>query len=253
MYNYRSLNILLTILIKMCYGLIIDLFKEWGSEKIMVKHFHRELEKIKKRILSLGAIVEDRVRMSIRAIETRDGSIAKKIIDGDWEIDEMEVEIEEECLKILALYQPVAVDLRFLATVIKINNDLERIADEAVNIAKGVNYLSKRKHQFIFDFDFSEMVDKTQFMLKRSLDALVNLDKDVAFKVCILDDEVDKINGEVHHLVKEAIKKNPEQGEHLVNLLLISRHLERIADHATNIAEEVIYLIEGDIVRHENF
>jgi phosphate transport system protein len=219
----------------------------------VVKHFHRELEKIKKRILSLGAIVEDRVRMSIRAIETRDGSIAKKIIDGDYEIDEMEVEIEEECLKVLALYQPVAVDLRFLATVIKINNDLERIADEAVNIAKGVNYLSKRKHQFDFDFDFSEMVDKTQFMLKRSLDALVNLDKDVAFKVCILDEEVDKINGEVHRLVKEAIKINPEQGEHLVNLLLISRHLERIADHATNIAEEVIYLIEGDIVRHENF
>jgi phosphate transport system protein len=108
----------------------------------MTKHFHRELEKIKKRILSLGAIVEDRVRMSIRAIETRDSRIAKKIIDGDWEIDEMEVEIEEECLKILALYQPVAVDLRFLATVIKINNDLERIADEAVNIAKGINYLS---------------------------------------------------------------------------------------------------------------
>jgi phosphate transport system protein len=97
------------------------------------------------------------------------------------------------------------------------------------------------------------MVDKTQFMLKKSLDALVNLDKDVAFKVCILDDEVDKINGEVHRLVKSAIKKNPEQGEHLVNLLLISRHLERIADHATNIAEEVIYLIEGEIVRHEDF
>jgi len=217
----------------------------------MAKHFHKELEKIKKRILSLGAIVEDRVRMSFRAIETRDTGLSKKIIDGDYEIDEMEVEIEEECLKILALYQPVAVDLRFLATVIKINSDLERIADETVNIARGVNYLSKRKHHF--DFDFSEMVDKTQFMLNRSLDALVNLDKDVAFKVCILDDEVDKINGEVHRLVKEAIKKNPEQGEHLVNLLLISRHLERIADHATNIAEEVIYLIEGEIVRHENF
>ena len=219
----------------------------------MNKHFHKELEKIKKEILSLGSIVEDRVRMSIKAIETRDADIAKKIINGDYEIDGMEVDIEEECLKILALYQPVAVDLRFIATVIKINSDLERIADEAVNIARGVNYLSRKKQDFDFDVNFSEMVDKTQFMLKRSLDAMVNLDKDVAFKVCILDDEVDKINGEVHRLVKEAIKKNPEQGEHLVNLLLISRHLERIADHATNIAEEVIYLIEGDIVRHENF
>lgn len=219
----------------------------------MAKHFHKELGKIKNRILHLGGIVEDRVRMSIEAIENRDIGIAKKIINGDHEIDEMEVEIEEECLKILALYQPVAVDLRFIATVIKINNDLERIADETVNIARGVSYLSKRKQHLGFDFDFSEMVDKTQTMLKNSLDALVNLDKDTALKVCVLDDEVDKINGEVHRLVKSAIKKNPEQGEHLINLLLISRHLERIADHATNIAEEVIYLIEGEIVRHENF
>jgi phosphate transport system protein len=219
----------------------------------MNKHFHKELEKIKKEILSLGTIVEDRVRMSIKAIETRDADIAKKIINGDYEIDGMEVEIEEECLKILALYQPVAVDLRFIATVIKINSDLERIADEAVNIARGVNYLSKRKEEFDFDVDFSEMVDKTQFMLKRSLDALVNLDTDIAVNVCVLDDEVDKMNGEVHRLVKNAVKKNPEQGEHLINLLLISRHLERIADHATNIAEEVIYLVDGEIVRHENF
>ena len=219
----------------------------------MNKHFHKELEKIKKRILSLGSIVEDRVRMSIKAIETRDAGIARKIINGDYEIDGMEVEIEEECLKILALYQPVAVDLRFIATVIKINSELERIADEAVNIARGVNYLSKRKQDFDFDVDFSEMVDKTQFMLKRSLDAFVNLDTDIAVNVCILDDEVDKMNGEVHLLVKNAVQNNPELGEHLINLLLISRHLERIADHATNIAEEIIYLVDGEIVRHENF
>jgi phosphate transport system protein len=162
----------------------------------------------------------------------------------------MEVEIEEECLKILALHQPVAVDLRFIAAVIKINNDLERIADETVNIARGVRYLSKDRQAFPFAFDFSVMVDKTQTMLKKSLDALVNLDTDIAVKVCLLDDEVDEMNAEVHRLVKEAIKENPEHGEHLINLLLISRHLERIADHATNIAEEVIYLIEGEIVRH---
>ena len=212
----------------------------------MNKHFHKALENIKKGILSLGSIVEDRVRLSIKAIETRDTNIAKMIINGDYEIDGMEVDIEEECLKILALYQPVAVDLRFIATVIKINSDLERIADEAVNIARGVNYLSAKKQNFDFDVNFSEMVDKTQFMLKRSLDALVNLDTDIAVKVCILDDEVDKMNGEVHRLVKNAVKKNPEQGEHLINLLLISRHLERIA-------EEVIYLVDGEIVRHEDF
>ena len=219
----------------------------------MTKHFHKELEKIKKRILSLGAMAEDRVRMAVKAIEIRDADIADKIIKMDYEIDEMEVEIEEECLKVLALHQPVAVDLRFITAVIKINNDLERIADEAVNIARGVRYLSRVKQTFHFNFDFSQMVEKTQSMLKSSLDALVNLDTDLAVKVCILDDEVDKINGEVHRLVKSAIKNNPEQGEHLINLLLISRHLERIADHATNIAEEVIYLIEGEIVRHGDF
>ena len=219
----------------------------------MAKHFHKELEKLKKRILSLGAMAEDRVRMAIKAIDTRDAVIADKIIRTDYEIDEMEVEIEEECLKILALHQPVAVDLRFITAVIKINNDLERIADEAVNIARGVSYLSREKQTSYFDFDFSQMVEKTQAMLKSSLDAFVNMDTDLAVKVCIMDDEVDEINGEVHRMVKGAIRDNPEQGEHLINLLLISRHLERIADHATNIAEEVIYLIEGEIVRHEDF
>jgi len=219
----------------------------------MAKYFHKELEKLKKRILSLGAMAEDRVRMAIKAIDTRDAVIADKIIRTDYEIDEMEVEIEEECLKVLALHQPVAVDLRFIAAVIKINNDLERIADEAVNIARGVRFLSKEKEVFHFDFDFSVMVEKTQAMLKSSLDAFVNMDTDLAVKVCIMDDEVDEINGEVHRLVKGAIRDNPEQGEHLINLLLISRHLERIADHATNIAEEVIYLIQGEIVRHGDF
>lgn len=219
----------------------------------MAKHFHKELEKLKKRILSLGAMAEDRVRMAVNAIETRDAAIADKIINTDYEIDEMEVEIEEECLKVLALHQPVAVDLRFITAVIKINNDLERIADEAVNIARGVRYLSKDKQSFTFDFDFSLMVEKTQAMLKKSLDAFVNLDTDIAVRVCLLDDEIDEMNGEVHRLVKKAIMEIPEQGEHLINLLLISRHLERIADHATNIAEEVIYLIEGEIIRHGDF
>ena len=215
----------------------------------MPKHFHRELEKLKKRILSLGAMVEERVYMATKAIENRDSNLADKIIKSDYEIDEMEVDVEEGCLKILALYQPVAVDLRFITAVIKINNDLERIADEAVNIAQGIKYISKGKKAH-FDFDFLSMAEKTEAMLKKSLDALVNLDVDLAFKVCLQDDEVDKINAQAHRIVKESIKDNPDQGEYFINLLLISRHLERIADHATNIAEEVIYLIEGEIIRH---
>ena len=215
----------------------------------MTKHFHRELEKLKKSILTLGAMVEERVYMATKAIENNDSGLADKIIKSDYEIDDMEVDVEEECLKILALYQPVAVDLRFITAVIKINNDLERIADEAVNIARGVKYIAKGK-KLHFDFDFYSMAEKTEAMLKKSLDALVTLDVDLAFKVCILDDEVDKINGEAHRIVKDVIKDNPDHVEYFINLLLISRHLERIADHATNIAEEVIYLIEGEIVRH---
>jgi len=215
----------------------------------MTRHLQRELDRLKKRILSLGAMVEERVRMARKAIETRDGQLAQKIIDMDHEIDESEVEIEEECLKILALHQPVAVDLRFLSAVIKINNDLERIGDEAVNIAERVLILSKREKLEI-PFDYSFMAEKTESMLKKSLDAVVNMDLDGAVKVCISDDEVDDLQNEAYDVIKQAIKDNPDRVSYLINLLLISRHLERIADHATNIAEEVVYMIEGEIVRH---
>ncbi|MGD9008024.1 MAG: phosphate signaling complex protein PhoU [Desulfobacteraceae bacterium] len=218
----------------------------------MARYLLRELDKIKKQILSLGAMVEDRVRMATKAIEDRDAATAQKIIDSDWEIDEMEVDVEEECLKILALHQPVAVDLRFIITAIKINNDLERIGDQAVNIAERVLNVSKRP-DFGFVFDYSTMAEQTEAMLRMSLDALVNLDVDMAFKVITLDDEVDAIKTAAYDRIKKAIKKNPDRVGSLINLLLISRHLERLADHATNIAEEVIYLIEGEIVRHGKY
>lgn len=215
----------------------------------MTRHLQKELVRLKKRILSLGAMVEERVRMAINAIETRDADLADKIISRDYEIDESEVEVEEECLKIMALHQPVAVDLRFLSAVIKINNDLERIGDEAVNIAQRVRITSKR-HKLDIPFDYSEMTEKTASMLKMSLDALVNQDLDLAVRVCVLDDEVDDFQNEAYDVIKQAIKDNPERVAYLINLFLISRHLERIADHATNIAEDVIYMIEGEIVRH---
>jgi phosphate transport system protein len=218
----------------------------------MTKHFIRELEKTKKMILTLGAMAEERLHLAIKAIRKKDASIAQKIIMSDYELDEMEVDIEEECLKILALYQPVAIDLRFLIAMIKINNDLERIGDEAVNIAQRVGIIAKRD-QPQTTFDYSVMAEKTEKMLKMSLDALVNMDTDTAFKVSILDDEVDIIKDKVYDHVKNAIDSHIDRGGYLINLLLISRHLERIADHATNIAEEVIYMVEGEIIRHGNF
>ena len=215
----------------------------------MSKHLRRELDKIKKKMLSLGALVEERARMAVEAVESRNAEIAERIINSDWEIDEMEVEIEEECLKILALYQPVAVDLRFLVATIKINNDLERIGDEAVNIAERLLVVAKRP-PLEFVFDYSPMAEKVLSMLKMSLDALVNLDVDMGFKVIFMDDEVDKIQVEAYQRIKQTIKANPDRVSYLINLLLVSRHLERLADHSTNIAEEVIHLIEGEIVRH---
>ncbi len=218
----------------------------------MTKHFVRELEKLKKKILSLGAIVEERVYLAIKAIESKDPDLATRIIRSDYEIDETEVEIEEECLKVLALHQPVAIDLRFIIAVIKINNDLERIGDEAVNIAERIQSMAKRSN-YSFNFDYTEMAEIAAAMLKQSLDALVNLDIDTAFRVITMDDDVDNIQGNAYSQIKQAMREHPEEMTYLINLYLISRHLERVADHATNIAEEVIYLIEGEIVRHEDF
>jgi phosphate transport system protein len=215
----------------------------------MPQQLQRELEKIKKQKLSLGAIVVERVRMAVTAIEKRDSKIAGKIINSDYEVDEMEVESEEECLKILALHQPVAVDLRFLVAVIKINNELESIGDQAVNIAERVEVIAGKPEHDIF-FDYSKMADKTENMLRKSLDALVNIDTDLAFKVLLLDDEVDDLKDVAYRKIKAAMVEHSDIPGYLINLLLISRHLERLADHATNIAEEVIYMIEGEIVRH---
>ncbi|MFH1123310.1 MAG: phosphate signaling complex protein PhoU [Pseudomonadota bacterium] len=215
----------------------------------MPKRLQKELEKIKKRILGLGAMVEGRVRMAIKAIELTDGELANQIMKTDYEIDELEVEVEEECLKILALHQPVAVDLRFLIAVIKINNDLERIGDEAVNIAKRVENISRRKRVDL-PVEYTAMAEKAASLLRMSLDSLVSLDLDLAFRVLILDDEVDEMHREIYDKIKEAMAQKAESVGYLINFLTISRHLERIADHCTNIAEEVIYLVEGEIVRH---
>ena len=215
----------------------------------MPKRLQKDIEKIKKMVLSVGAMVEERVRMSIKAIETWDAGLAEDIIRRDYEIDELEIEVEEECLKILALHQPVAVDLRFIIATIKINSELERIGDEAVNIANRVRNISKRR-KLDLSFDFTIMAEKAATMLRLSLDSLVNLDQDLAFKVLTLDDEVDLMHREIYDRIKEVMSQNPDYVGYLINLYTTSRHLERVGDHSTNIAEEVIYLIEGEIIRH---
>jgi phosphate transport system protein len=161
----------------------------------------------------------------------------------------MEVELEEECLKVLALHQPVAIDLRFIIAVLKINNDLERIGDLAANISERTVALAE-SDRIDPPFDFTAMAASTQQMLKGSLDCLVQMDTALAQHVLDLDDEVDAMHSRNFQLIKDQIRRHPENLESLTHYLTVSRHLERIADLATNIAEDVYYMIEGEIVRH---
>ncbi len=216
----------------------------------MPLHLQREIEGLKKEILSLGAMVELSVREATLAIETRDEVLARNVIEKDTRTDQKEVEVEESCLKILALYQPVAIDLRFIIAVLKINNDLERVGDLAVNIAERAAFLATQPKVSV-SLDFAGMANKAQLMLKESLDALVNMSADLARQVCASDDEIDTMNRQMYLMVQDGIRQHPEQLESLIHLLSASRHLGRIADHATNIAEDVIYMIEGEIVRHK--
>jgi phosphate transport system protein len=215
----------------------------------MAQHLQREIDKLKKAILSLGALVESSVQMAVKAIEERDSGLAEKVIKSDYEIDHAEVDLEEDCLKILALHQPVAIDLRFIIAVLKINSDLERIGDLAVNIAERVRFLSSQPSIKI-PYDLQGLAEKTSWMLRSSLDSLVKLDTVMAHQVCAADDEVDDINRQMYDLVKNAIKARPEHVDALIPYLSVSRYLERIADHTTNIAEDVIYMVDGVIARH---
>ncbi len=216
----------------------------------MTRHMQREIEYLKKKILTLSAIVEETVHQAVKSISDRDLKLAQRVMEADPEIDKMEVAVEEECLKILALNQPVAIDLRFIIAVLKIDNDLERIGDLASNIAERAAFLAT-KEKIDIPFDFAGMSQLSESMLHKSLDSLVNLDSKLAYQVINTDDIVDEMHREMYSRIQEQILKSPEQLDCLINLLAVSRQLERIADHATNIAEDVIYMIEGEIVRHK--
>lgn len=215
----------------------------------MSKHLQRDIENLKNKILQMGEDVEDRVYRATLSIIQHDEKMALEVKDFDGEIDAMEVEIEEDCLSILALYQPVAIDLRFIITVLKINNELERVGDLAVNIAERSAFMALQE-EVPMPFDISGMALKAESMLTRSIDCLLNMDVKQAYRIRSEDDDVDAMNQKMYELLNEAIVKNPEQIKYFMHTLSVGRHLERIADHATNIAEEVIYLIDAEIVRH---
>jgi|TARA_A200000113_G_scaffold145920_1_gene131290 phosphate transport system protein len=215
----------------------------------MARHIEHQIQQLKQLILRFGTIVEESINRSNIALFKKDVALARRVMDNDSEIDRMEVEVEEECLKILALYQPVAADLRFVVAVLKINNDLERIGDLASNIAKRVAQL-ENTGPYELPREIPLMAKQAEEMVKKSLDAVVNGDPDLARLIREEDDVVDAGRQTVRKNMMEQIKQNPESVESLLRINSVSKHLERIADMATNIAEDVIYMVEGEIVRH---
>jgi phosphate transport system protein len=215
----------------------------------MTKHMQRDLERLQALVLKMAGYVEEAVYTAFRALRNRDREEAQRVIDGDTEIDLLENSLQEECLKILALYQPVAVDLRRIATVMLISTDLERMGDLAVGIAERAMALSSPPFIGVPE-QLGHMTHATANMVRKALDSFVQMDAEAARTVVRLDDEVDADNDRIIDWLTGEMKKSTDLVEAGISLFSAVRHLERIADHATNIAEDVIYLVEGEIVRH---
>ncbi len=215
----------------------------------MSVHLERETTRLKQRILDMCARAERAVQEAVQSLSDRDVERAQRLIEEDDILDRCEVEIEEECLKVLALYQPVATDLRFIIAVMRLSGDLERIGDLAVHIAERVIEIC-REPPAGPPVDFRPLASRTLAMLHQSIDALIELDGSKAADVIRSDDQVDAENRALVDQIKARIRARPENLDVDLNLMGIARHFERIADHAVSIAEDVIYLLEGRIVRH---
>ena len=210
----------------------------------------RKIEKLKEDLLTMADTVKKRLEMSIQAIRDRDREIATTVIDGDSEINRSELEIEEGCLEVLALHQPVAMDLRLITGVFKIVNQLERIGDLAVNIAETAILMSSEEPLDVLS-EYFVMAEKTQAMLSKALTAFTKMDEEMAVEILSDDDEVDMMKHKLHSNLEERLTREIERRRVLIHLFLVSRHLERIADHATNIAEDVIYMVTGELVGYD--
>lgn len=217
----------------------------------MSKHLQRDIERIRRDLLSQFGLVEKVVDDAVRSLVDRRADLIDSVLGSDTAVDEREVHIEEACLKTLALHQPVAIDLRWIATVVKINSDLERIADLACNIAERA--LSLNRHDdFPIPDQVPAMVRLAMSMMKQALDAFVELNAIQAREVIRLDTHVDRLNREAIEELTELMKRDPELVEPALHCFSAARHIERIADLAENIAEDVIYIVEGEIVRHKH-
>ncbi len=219
------------------------------SDTHIIKQYEEELRLIKEKVLRLGGLVEEGIANSIKALVERDTQLAERTIENDHVVNGLEVEIDELCLKVLALRQPAASDLRLITTAIKIITDLERIGDMAVNVCERVLELNEEAPLKPY-IDIPRMAEAAQRMLKESLDAFVNGDTDLATKVLVEDDFVDDLNRQIFRELLTFMMEDPNTISRAMKILFISKYLERIADHATNIAEMVVFMVKGKVIRH---
>lgn len=215
----------------------------------MHRHFEEQLQNLKEKLLRMSSLVEDSISLSIKSLVNRDALLAQKVIELDDAIDDIEIEVVDLCLKLLALQQPQARDLRFIAGSMKIVNDLERMGDLSVNIAhRSLDLLRVPLLKPLIDIP--RMANLAQAMLKDSLNAFVNDDVQLAREVCVRDDEVDHLNVQIFRELLTYMLEDPSSVQRAVDLILVAKNLERIADHSTNIAEDVIYIVEARVVKH---
>ncbi|MDH4036467.1 MAG: phosphate signaling complex protein PhoU [Candidatus Krumholzibacteria bacterium] len=215
----------------------------------MARHLQRDLDNLARDLLTMGAMVEEATNKAITALARRNRALAREVTQGDPAINDQENLVEENALKILALHQPVAADLRFIITALKVNNDLERIGDHAVSIGERTDVLAGLDPVPVPD-DFQKLVTVVQQMVHDSLNALVERDAKLARSVCAMDDEVDRIHRLMYAEMQAVIRKDVNLLEPAINTISATRHLERIADLATNISEDVVFMVEGEILRH---
>jgi phosphate transport system protein len=215
----------------------------------MGKQKEQDLEALKERVLAMGGFVEESIRKSVKALVERDRNVAQQVIDGDAVVNNYDVEIEEECIRFIAIWQPTGSNLRLVTTAIKIITDLERMGDLAVDICERAIELNEEPPLKPY-IDLPRMADAAQKMLKDSLDAFVAGDADLAVQVCAADDFVDNLNQQIFNDLLMYMLKDPQNISRAVRLTYITKYLERIADHATNIAEMVVYMVKGKVIRH---
>jgi phosphate transport system protein len=214
-----------------------------------MRHFHEELDALKQTLLAMGGLVEDQIRRVMQALLSRDDDLAREVIERDRQVNQYDVEVDEKCVELLALNQPAASDLRFITTAMKIVTDLERIGDQAVNIAQRAIELHQEPQLKPY-VDLPRMAEMAQRMVKESLDAFVARDTALARAVCAEDEAVDALKEQIFRELLTFMMSDPRTIPRALRLILISRFMERVADHATNIAEMVVYMVEGKMVRH---